>query len=337
LINANPYLERYLFEKLGAYYEINPFEAGCNLNNDEESTKRYLGTYFPRSYVESYHIYQNILNQLMLNSLTANQTIEILDIGSGTGGNLFGLLTVLNERIKNATINIHSIDGNPIALNYQIKMLTDFYSYCPQNGNNIYLNHYSKNFPNKNYIIPLIDRLNFNIGFDIIHSFKFANEFYNQDSILNHGTYLEMLRVGHQYLRPNGLMLIEDMTNVVGNSDFNAIIMSNECKYFFNNYEIDLVYILPKSCALWYNICTNSSCYSKIEYTISHRGIRRDISKVTFRLFVKNPLVQQLFNLIASQGINCYQISERNYCEGSTYRCGIDFPPSNVVADAFFL
>lgn len=139
----------------------------------------------------------NILaNVNIVSSIKNRDTIEILDIGSGTGGNLIGLLEILNSKVKNKVINIYSIDGNNIALEYQRKMIVDLYSFINNNGNNITWYKHLVQFKDKNDILQQVDALGFVLGFDIIQTFKFANEFYNLDYDMNQGTYKELLKLG---------------------------------------------------------------------------------------------------------------------------------------------
>lgn len=120
MLKINKRLENYIFKDLEAEYCLDPLGVSSNIDNDEEKNKKYLGTYFPRSFVEAYRIYDNIfLNELILNEFNKKYELNILDIGSGTGGNLIGLLNVLVKKLNNKHFKIHSFDGNKIALLYQ--------------------------------------------------------------------------------------------------------------------------------------------------------------------------------------------------------------------------
>ena len=332
MIKLNQKLEKYIFEVLGACYQRNIRGSGSNLNNDENLTKAYLGTYFPRSYVEAETIYSNIFrNPLIINSLEENESIEILIVGSGTGGDLFGLLSALIKHLSNKEINIYSIDGNNTALEYQKKIFDYLYHY----DYNICLNCENIVFKNKSEILNKIGIFAQGKKFNIISSFKFASEFYSNGS--NSGTYIELLKVGEQYLVDNGLLLIEDITNQVG-SDFIVNILSNESQDYFvtNRNNTDLVYILPKPCALWHKECSRK-CFSKKEFFISHRGRIRDDSRVTYRLFVKGILGFLLLEVIKNEGVNCYHIFENNYCERAELLYDYPEPPNGIKVDAFSL
>ncbi len=63
MLNINPYLERFIFDELKAQYDPDPIAALHNLDNNEQQSQRYLGTYFPRSFVESYNIFYRLFNR----------------------------------------------------------------------------------------------------------------------------------------------------------------------------------------------------------------------------------------------------------------------------------
>lgn len=335
MISINAKLEKYIFEEMGAYYCADPEGAGTNLNNDEDNNKQYLGTYFPRSFVESYKIYDNIFsNDDIFNSFNKRDNIGILDIGSGTGGNLFGLLNVLVNRFKKKTINVYSFDGNGIALRYQRELLKNSNNFFILNGNTINLTTYTVEFKDKADLQEKIDRLNFDNKLDIVHSFKFVNEFYNSDYQKNKGMYVELIEGGEKWLRDNGILLLLDITNCIKNGTFASIIMNNECREYFKEKRPKIKYILPICCALWHKRCSYNKCFSKKEFHITHRQVCNDITKVNFKLFMKDPLASQIISCI--EPTYCYAVASRTYCTEEDYKYNCN-PPSDVVNDPFIL
>jgi SAM-dependent methyltransferase len=95
-----------------------------------------MGTYFPRSFVESYKIFELLLkNRVISEHINNTQQIDILDIGSGTGGNLLGFLWFLKDQIyksdkSNAEISLLSIDGDRKSLSTQKKLIEQFFGDC---------------------------------------------------------------------------------------------------------------------------------------------------------------------------------------------------------------
>ena len=136
MLDINKQLYHYLIKELGAYYEQHTNEVKSNLNNSPEDNKWYLGTYFPKSFKESYIIFSDILQFFNNYDIFDNNEINILDLGSGTGSQLFGLLHVLDNKInRNLKINIYSIDGNKNALEIQSKIFKNYWihKYTEQN------------------------------------------------------------------------------------------------------------------------------------------------------------------------------------------------------------
>lgn len=86
MYNINFPLYKYILEELHATYHEEYFDVQYNLQNDEEKNKKYLGTYFPRSFKESYTIFEDIFTVLIDYGFFQNDTLNILDFGSGTGG-----------------------------------------------------------------------------------------------------------------------------------------------------------------------------------------------------------------------------------------------------------
>ena len=117
-----------VFESLLKNFQGEPYtkfeEVKDTLHMDGRKLQNYLGAYFPRSFVEAREICNDLLNVEIINKTFKNkEEINILDIGSGTGGNLMGLLYCLKENklLDNKKISVISIDGNEDALEYQKK------------------------------------------------------------------------------------------------------------------------------------------------------------------------------------------------------------------------
>jgi hypothetical protein len=122
------YLDDLLFNTLNASFCPEPCKVNINLNSEGSMLRKYLGTYFPRSYMEFVHIASNLFAHPVVDSIIPSKTkIRILDIGSGTGGCLLGTLEAL-LKMKNfsSEIQIISVDGNAEALEIQEKILSCF-------------------------------------------------------------------------------------------------------------------------------------------------------------------------------------------------------------------
>ena len=89
-ITLPKWLDDLLFNKLSASY--------CRKNKDlvvldwgHKDILEYLGTYFPRSFAESYCIFSKYLNDNRQKCLD-NAELSVFDFGCGTGGELSGFI-----------------------------------------------------------------------------------------------------------------------------------------------------------------------------------------------------------------------------------------------------
>ena len=81
-------IEDYLFKELKAINKPDYNAAKQNLNNTDDDWLEYIGTYHPRSFCESKWIFNDLFeNQIIQSSINQKHEYNILDIGSGTGGN----------------------------------------------------------------------------------------------------------------------------------------------------------------------------------------------------------------------------------------------------------
>lgn len=98
-ITLPKWLDDYIFKELGAKY--------CRSNSDmtvidwdKKDVLNYLGTYFPRSYAEVYCIFNNYFERDE-NIFSNKEEISIFDFGCGTGGEIVGLITIINKIFPN--------------------------------------------------------------------------------------------------------------------------------------------------------------------------------------------------------------------------------------------
>ena len=104
------YLDNLIYgEFFGARYCPDHQRYEYNLNLSEEELLIYLGTYFPRSYGESFCLFSSIISAESIKSgLNGKDCINILDIGCGSGGEIIGLLHALENYLENSIpINIY--------------------------------------------------------------------------------------------------------------------------------------------------------------------------------------------------------------------------------------
>lgn len=334
MININPKLEEYIFDELGGVYSPSYLEAVDNLGNDEERNLRYLGTYFPRTFVESYYIYTNLFsNALVYKEFNKLENINVLSIGAGTGGDIIGLLTVLSEKFEDKKICIWSYDGNEGALRYQNTLVEHFDDYTDINTNRIELHLEHVVFNKKNRIRKILKEKNFDDWFHIVQSFKFGNELYN--SFVNDNIFYDLMYIAEENLNESGIFVMEDVTIKNWDCKYNPCEMTNQVRKYYEKFQdSDLVYIIPKSCAKWNDLCNYEECFSQYKFDVEHRYEKKG-SKVTFKVFMMNPLGTEVLSYIGNE--NCYLISDRTYCTDDSYYYDQDNPPKYPCESAFEL
>ena len=112
-----PMMEDFISKHPNARYSPDALTASSNLTADAQRAEWYLGTYFPRSFCETFAIFDYIFGK-KYKELKINDSLSILDIGIGSGGATYGLIWALRKWFKNKIkeINVIGYDGNDHAL-----------------------------------------------------------------------------------------------------------------------------------------------------------------------------------------------------------------------------
>ena len=269
MLDINKQLYYYLIKELGAYYEQHTNEVKSNLNNSPEDNKWYLGTYFPKSFKESCTIFSDILQFFNNYDIFNNNEINILDLGSGTGGQLFGLLHVLSNKInRNLKINIYSIDGNENALEIQKNIFKNYWIYrYTEQDIKIKFIHYA--FKNGDDIKKLLINNIEEHSIDIFLSFKFLSEVLKNDNKV----YRKTLKASKNILKENGILILDDVCMPIATygemyEKFIPYTINENIKEYLNS-EHSLNLLLPLCCFYNAKQCKKSNCYAQCSIFIA--------------------------------------------------------------------
>ena len=114
------WLDKIIYTDLEAIFEPHPQDVVYNPDQPYEFVRIYLGTYFPRSYAEAFCIVNNLFeNEKYLSSIYALEEVNILDFCCGTGGEIIGLIDVLQSKLPNLRrINIDAFDANSDSIRF---------------------------------------------------------------------------------------------------------------------------------------------------------------------------------------------------------------------------
>ncbi len=204
------WLDTLLFDELGAKY--------CRSNTDmtvidwgERDVLNYLGTYFPRSYTESYCIFSQYFSTH--SALCQQPTIRLFDFGCGTGGEIIGFLVALNEQQNLAVkqVEIVAMDGNQSALSKYDAVIEKILSTAKVN-----FGISSKSSPlriDDFYDLFIIDKLYQNKRFDIFLTWKAICEFVTKQQFEQNNAYATILRTFLPKLSPSGIAVLVDVTS----------------------------------------------------------------------------------------------------------------------------
>ena len=100
-----------------------------NLHNSKEAIIACLVEQFPISYRQSYEVYHDwFLNVEVYQTYDELQVINVLALGSGSGGDVFGLIQVMEEVFSNKIINVFTVEGNKLALRSQMNIFRHYVS-----------------------------------------------------------------------------------------------------------------------------------------------------------------------------------------------------------------
>lgn len=254
------WLDDLIFNQMQAKY-CPSYSDMTNIDDDREKTLNYLGTYFPRSYAESYCIFTDYF-KANGSTFADKDELSIFDFGSGTGGEIIGLLTVLNEQYpKLKRVKIVALDGNQHALKIYDKILNELSKRL-----NIKVINYDAVLKIDDFYDLSILNSVVKTSYDIIISFKAICEFVTKQQFEQQNPYEYIADFMLQKLKLGGIMLIEDVTTYSNTSQEWLPVMMNRGLS------------AAKCCILEQNIGYNQT------YFITHTHKHCDKSKVAWRM-----------------------------------------------------
>lgn len=296
------WLDNYILGTLKAQYAPDFQRFEYNLNLSHEENLKYLGTYFPRSYAETFCIFDNIFaNDVIKTKYALIDEVSILSVGCGTGGDIVGLITVLNKHFSSVKkVNVVAVDGNKDAL----EILSQIIQQQKQQLRK------EINLTTRQVTFNAITPINTNASFDFIITSKFINEIINKGNGSLDNSYYDFASSFTPMLNENGIMMILDVTTKVGVSEFCPILLNRQINKFVNEYP-DFVSIIPIPC-IGKDNC-HEQCFSQKEFSVSHSKVTNDKSRVAYRILVKKAFFTAL-QLVRQDRDTRYQIHPEKYC-----------------------
>ena len=289
------WLDRYLFFDLGAKYSPNHSRFEYNLNLNTGEIKVYLGTYFPRSFVEVKSIFEEFSQNSNYLSLVGERTsVSILDLGCGTGGDLFGLLSFLEKYEPSLeSVKLLAIDGSQMALRFFEKIMAEFKKHSRLKIDYRIGPVFIESENDLNLVSDLLSD-----KYDLILSCKAICEMLAKRRIKNKA-YKQTASMLSPKLTDEGIMLIEDVTiKSSATEKFIPYMLNAELNEFVaENDEFATIY--PTACKDKESKCING-CFFKKEIRVTHSAKNNDISKIIYRIIGKKPFAENI--VVSSKG-----------------------------------
>lgn len=231
---------------------------------DKSDIQNYLGTYFPRSFAESYCIFNEYFTK-GLSKWIEKTDISIFDFGCGTGGEIIGLLLSIAKFFPNIkSVKIKGLDGNFYALRILEAIIQETSNRLPFK---IEFKESALKIDDI-YDMTVIDKV-LNNKYDIIMSFKAICEFVTKKQFEERNPYQYLPALFRNRLKDNGILLLEDVTTYNNTSQewlpqmMDRGLHSSHCNTILKNEG--------------YNQC----------FLVTHSHKKNDKSKVAWRVLIK--------------------------------------------------
>lgn len=126
-----------LYEQIEEWYEqlspeVNVLALGDkedNLHNSKEAIIACLVEQFPVSYRQCYEIYADLFQNVeIFQAYNQLSVIQVLALGTGSGGDVFGMIHAIEEFFSDKVVNIFTVEGNKLALRSQMNMFRHYMS-----------------------------------------------------------------------------------------------------------------------------------------------------------------------------------------------------------------
>ena len=289
------WLDRYLFSDLGAKYSPNHSRFEYNLNLNTGEIKVYLGTYFPRSFVEIKSIFEEFSqNSNYLSLVGERASVSILDLGCGTGGDLFGLLSFLEKYEPSLkSVKLLAIDGSQMALRFFEKIMAEFKKHSRLKIDYRIGPVFIESENDINLVSDVLSD-----KYDLILSCKAICEMLAKKRIKNKA-YKQTASMLSSKLTDEGIMLIEDVTiKSPATEKFIPYMLNAELNEFVAEND-DFATIYPTACKDKESKCIDG-CFFKKEIRVTHSAKNNDISKIIYRIIGKKPFADNV--VVSSKG-----------------------------------
>lgn len=293
------WLDKIIYTDFEAIFEPRPQEVVYNPDQSYEFVRIYLGTYFPRSYAEAFCIVNNLLeNSNYLSNVYTLEEVNILDFCCGTGGEIIGLIDVLQSKLPNLKrINIDAFDANPDAILFLYHLTESVI----ESGNirvDININPQGIFVSSEQELSDLVNLTN--VQYHFIISFKALNEFIQHGTFANKNVYSLISSYFLPLLSDVGVLILSDVATKLNNSElFYPQILNAGINSFVNSCNNEFKTLYPYPCYFYEKTC--NGCYMQDIFTVSHSRKRNDVSKVAYRIISRKSFADTIITSDVNQ------------------------------------
>ena len=206
------WIDDMIFGELGATY----CRSCCDMTVvdwNRAEIKKYLGTYFPRSYVESFCLYSDYF-QSHLDEYKDRKYLSVFDFGCGTGGEILGFLDAVEQHLPDvASVKVRALDGN----HYALRVLERIVEHRKTIGK-LTVNLKTMPVTIDDFYDLGVARSVIDDTFDFFMTFKAVCELVTKQQFEENNPYTNIIQAFSDILVPDGKMLIADVSTKNGTS-----------------------------------------------------------------------------------------------------------------------
>ena len=300
-----------VFDRFGATHRpaSRSLSYNMNLDADRERILNYLGTYFPRSVAETFVVFDSLLSdKTMSGAFASEDCLRVCSVGTGTGGDLLGLLLAIAKRVPSVkSIDVASIEGNADAHRVMREIILEASRVIDVELGMSLVNHVfeaPRPFANLNGFLPRSsDR------FDFVICSKMLNEL--DGARVSERPYYEFCESFSQLLRPMGTIMVLDITSPNGaGGEWTPKALNGQVNDFLADHP-RFKTILPLLCNRFESDC-GCRCYTQNLVHVSYRGVSSECSKICYRVIGTSRLSEMLFGSVALWNSPVTKDNQRN-------------------------
>lgn len=319
------WLDDYLFSERGCTYNPNHQRFSFNADLSPEEVSIYAGTYLPRSYAESFLIFDNLLtNSGYKRSLMDKDSISIVSLGAGTGGDVIGILVALDKYIPyTIPTKICAIDENK----YSLDLFEDIvHRYQRHSKRMVSFTRYTVAMRCLGDLMGIATKTP-ESSVDILTCSKACCEFAGRDVFDGENPYEMVLDAYSGKIKATGVMSLVDVTTPTSDGQFLPVILNTGVNSYLKKNR-DMSSLLPLSCGCFETEC-DIPCFFRQDFLVHHCKKKNDLSKICYRLVSK----KQFCDLISPGSVDKKYVMGKDD-DGKYYFCPMT-EQNEFEADSF--